>query len=72
MVTDRKKHSMALFAGTGPSVARIDERTARLIRKSFDVWGSNQLFLHHYLGTLNVRVAPVSRHANARAHVRAV
>tara|TARA_B110001452_G_scaffold60844_1_gene47499 strand:- start:1774 stop:2052 length:279 start_codon:yes stop_codon:yes gene_type:complete len=46
----RKKHSIGLVAGTGPSVGLLTGSQSRLLQTSMDIWGMNQFFLHKTLG----------------------
>ena len=46
----RKKHSIGLVAGTGPSVGLLTGSQSGLLQASMDIWGMNQFFLHKSLG----------------------
>lgn len=45
----RKRRPWALFCGCGPSMNLIDESNAKYIHRYFDVWASNQFFIHKYV-----------------------
>jgi len=42
----RKRHSIGLVAGTGPSVGLFTPLQANILQLSMDIWGINQFFLH--------------------------
>ena len=49
LVLARKRHSIALVAGTGLSAGAITTRQASLLQAATDVWALNHFFLHHDL-----------------------
>ena len=44
-----KHHTRALLCGSGPSVADIGPEAAAYLKRHFDIWSSNQFFVHHHL-----------------------
>mmetsp|Transcript_11952 Transcript_11952/g.16171 ORF Transcript_11952/g.16171 Transcript_11952/m.16171 type:complete len:376 (+) Transcript_11952:131-1258(+) len=61
----RKTKSLALFCGSGPSMNLIDTKgKANLLEKYFDVWGTNQLFLHNVLRPqfMHIEIKPQSKY----------
>mmetsp|Transcript_58276 Transcript_58276/g.131995 ORF Transcript_58276/g.131995 Transcript_58276/m.131995 type:complete len:291 (-) Transcript_58276:91-963(-) len=46
MLRTRSRHSIALFAGTGPSSGVMTSEQIRWISNHMDIWSLNQFFLH--------------------------
>jgi hypothetical protein len=44
-----KRHDRALLCGSGPSARAIGPEAAKYLHSHFDVWASNQFFVHHHL-----------------------
>ena len=45
-VASWKRRRWALFCGCGPSMNEVDKERARVLERTFDIWGTNQFFLH--------------------------